>query len=280
MAGSGGDEGSGGMMKAVVFVAAFLAAILVLMSQLSPILTPGTGTADNQATIKGFSASDLAEMTIFNNSDGRQLYNATPAMRAGSIVLPSISFGNNPIISGGGWGNMSWSANGQTVRGYLVASYFNLRVGSGGFTAAINDAWIFWTHTGLWDVHWTAISYGDIEKNIKVANNAQRSDVLISIGQGYTASFIFPMNATAQQVDTLLKTHTGYSITLGQTHVQATQATQNNAWNYISGIMLFQLPNGGTGSWLINFMISFTVDACLAFIAFWAITRLIGAFMP
>jgi hypothetical protein len=41
------------------------------------------------------------------------------------------------------------------------------------------------------------------------------------------------MNATAQQVDTLLKTHTGYSITLGQTHVQATQATQNNAWNYI-----------------------------------------------
>ena len=48
MAGSGGDEGSGGMMKAVVFVAAFLAVVLFLMTSLSPILTPGNTTASNQ----------------------------------------------------------------------------------------------------------------------------------------------------------------------------------------------------------------------------------------
>jgi hypothetical protein len=276
MAGSGGDEGSGGMMKAVVFVAAFLAVVLFLMTSLSPILTPGNTTASNQPSIVGFSATDMSSYQYYNTSSGNRMYNATPAMRAGSIILPSISFGNAPIVAGG-WGNMSWSANGETVHGYLVASYFNLRLGAGGFTDAINDAWIFWAHTGIWDSHWCSVSYGDIEKNIKTVNGVQRSEVVINVGQPYTVFFIFPMNST---VDILLKTHTGYSIVLGQSQAQALAAQQNNAWNYVTGILTFNMPNGGTGVSWFDFMISATIDAAILFIAFWAITRLIGAFMP
>jgi hypothetical protein len=121
------------------------------------------------------------------------------------------------------------------------------------------------------------VSYGDIEKNIKTVNGVQRSEVIINVGQPYTVFFIFPMNST---VDILLKTHTGYSIVLGQSQAQAMAAQQNNAWNYVTGILTFNMPNGGTGVSWFDFMISATIDAAILFIAFWAITRLIGAFMP
>lgn len=278
MSGTGGDEGSNKMMGTVVYVAGFLAVVLFLMTSLSPILTPGSTTAANQPSIQGFSATDLSTYQYYNTSSGQRMYNATPAMRGVSIVLPSVSFGNTPILAGG-WGNMSWSANGIMVHGYLVASYFNLNIvlGEHGFVNSINDAWIFWAHTGWWDSHYSVISYGDIEKNIRTVNGVQRSEVVVNVGQPFTVFFIFPMNAT---VDVLLKTHTGYQIVLGQSQAQALSATQNNAWNYVTGILTFNMPNGGTGVGWFDFMISATIDAAILFIAFWAITRVIGAFMP
>jgi hypothetical protein len=277
LAGTGGDEGSHGMMGTVVFVAAFLATILFMMSSFSPILAPGNTAADNQPTIPGFSASDMSNYQYYNTSAGHSFYNATPAMRGATIIIPSISFGNTPTEDGG-WSNMSWSVNGITVRAYLVASYFDTPIlPLGGYKSSVNDAWIFWAHTGIWDSKWTAISYGDIEKKIARVNGVQRASVVIDVGQPLTVFFIFPSLSDA---DILLKTHTGYQIILGQSQAQALAAQQNNAWNYVTGILTFNMPNGGTGVSWFDFIISATVDAAILYIAFWALTRLIGAFMP
>ncbi len=268
------------MLKVVVFVSAFLMAVLFMMSQLAPIISPNSVSAQIPS-VPGFSSSDMGTYQYFNNTQGNFGYNVTSSMLALNIVIPSISFGNGPIQTGG-WGNISWPIISQsiTVHGYLVQSYFTYAVpklGNGGSAGSINDAWIFWAHTGIWDSHYSAISYGTIEKNCVAVNGVLRSQVPIDPGIPLTAFFVFPLNSN---VDAVLQSHQGYYVVIGQSQAQAIQANGNNAWNYIAGILTFNIPNGGTGNPWFDNMISASIDAAVLFVAFWALTRVIGALMP
>jgi hypothetical protein len=271
--GSGGDEGSGRMMATLVFVAGFLIVILFLRSSFGNILYgPGNVDSQKRLTAIGFSADDLAIYNIFptNTISHGPTYNITSDKVVSFFSMGAVSWGNGPETTGG-WSNMSYhSSSGVDLHLYIVSANGLLNTVSG-------EAVVFWCHSGLWDSHLVVLRFDDILAKLKTSNNFQKSTIVIQLDQSYTAFFMFPMGADAK---TLLEQHTGYIVSVGQSQTQSLTSAGYGGWNYIAGIITFNIPNGGTGYVWFDVIISTVVDASLLFIAYWAITRLIGALIP
>ena len=272
MAGSGGDEGSGRMMATVVFIAGFLIVIVFLMSSFGTILYgPANTSSQRQLSALGFSADELAIYNIFptNTPSAGPTYNITSDKVVSYFSMGAVSWGNGPETTGG-WSNMSYhSSSGVDLHLYIVSATGLMNTVSG-------DAIVFWCHSGWWDSHLVVLRYDDILAKLKNINNFQKSTITIQLDQSYTAFIIFPIGSDAS---TLLKQHTGYWVSVGQSQTQSLSSSGYSGWNYVIGVVSFNIPNGGTGYVWFDVIISTVVDASLLFIAYWAITRLIGALM-
>jgi hypothetical protein len=275
MAGSGGDEGSGKMMSTVIFVAGFLIAIVFLMYSFGSVLYgPGDSSGSRELTAVGFSADELATYNLFNTSSGNSTYEISPDKVGDHISIPSIAF-SDARISTGGWTNMTFVSNGGTnIHLYVIDDARNPWVTPGN---RVGHVVVFYCHTGWWDAHSVILQLNDIIHDARIENGVIKAKITIQLDQSYTAFFVFPAGSDPI---TLLNNDSGYVIALGQSQTQSLSSAGYSGWNYVIGIISFNIPNGGTGYQMFDVMISVVINASLLFIAFWALTRLIGALMP
>lgn len=268
MAEAGDDQGTGKFMAVLVFVASFMIVVVFLISSLAPILSSYDYSVSDAPTPMGFSATDMTTYTLYNNTYGGGYYNMTPAMYLNYVTLPDISFGGG-VTYDGGWTNMTFLAPDEVI-------YFFPDKGTD------PDTFKFWSHTGIFDSNRVYVSYNDILNNVKsvIGDNGERisrAEVKIELYRSYTVFFIFP---TGVEPKASLDAQTGYLVYIGQSTIQQYASTGNNAWDYVTGILTFNLPGGGTGVQWFDVMLSMAVYAAILFIAYWAITRLLGAIIP
>lgn len=271
MAGTGGDEGAGKMMATLVFVAGFLVVVLFLLSSFAPVLQIGNYTNTADMDIMGFSAGEMTEYEFFNTTAGPAFISVIDAMYCSYISVPSIWIGVNPIQIAG-WSNLSFDTDAANIQIYPLHRV-DLLTGD-------RDEFVLFAHYGLWDAKTIVLSHDDILSKVKTTGTpsapVQRADIVVSFDRTYTIFFIFPAGVDPGAV---LDAHTGFKIALGQTMDQAYADMGKDAWGYIIGIMTFNIPGGGTGVHEFDLMISVIIYAAVLFIAYWAITRLIGALM-
>lgn len=258
---SGGDAGAGKMMAVMVFITGFSIMLIFLLYSFSPILNAAHQVGQQEISIEGFTAADLATYEMYSTGLGAgvYLYNITPAMKATYLEFPSISMGAIPLCIGG-WSNMTFNA-GVTIRMYIDT----------------DGEFYFWCHSGWWDSKTVHLTFADMTAKSAVVNGMQRCNFVITLDQSYTVFFLYPTGVDPYSVAV---TTNGFSVALGQSVAQSYESTGNNAWNYVTGIITFNLPNGGidNGGW-VDRIVSIVFDSALIFIAYWAITRLIGALM-
>lgn len=264
MGDSGGDAGAGKMMAVLVFITGFSIMLVFLLYSFSPILSAAHQIGQQNISIEGFTASDLATYTMYSTGQGAgyYLYNITPTMKATYLSFPTAYIAGLTAMPTciGGWSNMTFNGP-STVRMYIDT----------------DGTFYFWSHAGWWDAHTVHLTFDDMVAHTTVVGGVQRCSVVITLDQAYTVFFIYPKGVDPYSVAV---TTNGFSVGVGQSTLQSYTSTGNNAWNYVTGIIFFNLPNGGidNGGW-IDRIVSIVFDAALLFVAYWAITRLIGALM-
>lgn len=269
MAGTGGDAGAGKMMATLVFVAGFLIVMVFLLVSFAPILQSNNYQQKSDLTALGFSASDMATYTFFNTTQGGSNYLITPDKVSWYVALPQTYAGINPTIYGG-WSNMTFDPPGAGSTDIHLYIQGNASLsGTGGYIK-------LWAHWGLWDAGEFAISYDDVIAKMRDVGGKQRADIVFYLDHPYTLFVICPANTNAADI---LYTNNGYIVAVGQSLEQSYEDAGKNAWNYVIGIITFNIPGGGTGSIWFDLMLSVVIDAALLFVAYWSITRLIGALM-
>jgi hypothetical protein len=259
MAGTGGDEGAGKMMGTVVFVAAFLIVIVFMLSSFGQIISKDESYNAVELTARGFSAADMATYDFYVNSEGNKIYNVTTDMVADSISIATITVFDDSLPRVTGGRDDMWFVTADDLKIHFYVMNW--------------EEIIFWYHDGWWDSHTAKFDKDDIVAAAKPVNGVMRATLPFG---PYTAFVIFP-NGTS--VASVLESHEGYSVSVGQSSFQAYEQSANNAWNYVTGILTFDMPGDGTGVQMFDVMISVVVYAGILFIAFWAITRVIGAVM-
>jgi hypothetical protein len=271
MAGTGGDAGAGKMMATLVFVAGFLVIVLFLLSSFAPVLQVGNYTNTQDMEILGFSAGEMSEYKFFNTTAGPSYYDIKTSMYCAYISVPSIWIGIDPIVTGG-WSNMSFDTAGADIEIYPLYRT-DLLFGN-------KNEFVLFAHYGLWDAKTIILSHDDILAKVRTVGSpsaaVERADIVVSFDRTYTIFFIFPNGVDPGAA---LDARTGFKVALGQSLDQSYADMGKDAWSYIIGIMTFNIPGGGTGVHEFDLMISVVVYAAVLFIAYWAITRLIGALM-
>jgi hypothetical protein len=271
MAGTGGDAGAGKMMATLVFVGGFLIVVLFLLSSFAPILQTGNYTNTSDMAALGFSAGDMTEYRFFNTTFGPAYFDVTASKYCAYISVPSVWIGIDPIVTGG-WSNMTFDTDGADVDFYPLYRH-DILMGD-------KNEFIFFAHYGLWDAKTIIVSIDDVLAKIKASGTAMamthRADIVVSFDRTYTLFFIFPAGVDPEAA---MEARSGFKVALGQTMDQAYADMGKDAWSYIIGIMTFNIPGGGTGVGEFDLMISVVIYAAILFIAYWAITRLIGALM-
>jgi hypothetical protein len=259
-----GDSSSGDLkiaMSLMVFITSFGIIVGLLVTGLSPILY---NTPQEQADpIPGFNANELMGYTLFPTglSGNPTYYTVVPAMNANSITIPSDSLGGytSPAVSGG-WNNMTFNNDGTTIRAYLVEDV----------------GWVFWCSGGWWNSYSDTIKDTDITKNMGVDSVSATVHVALG-GKSYTALYAFD---DSTPVASQLANHTGYTVALGQSQMDTAVGTQADVWSYFTGIITFNMPNGGSGVWILDTLISTVFVTALGFLTIWMIIKIVGAFNP
>ena len=172
---------------------------------------------------------------------------------------------------------MSWNTGQQVIRGYLTQGYAIAGGRQYGNSGGYNATWVFWSSYGWWDAKTIEVSFGTIMS----LYSDGKSSVTIDMGMAsYTVFFVFGSNATASAALASLNSNTGYSVTMGQSLIQATQAMRNDVFGFVASIITFSPGKYSTGDPWIDFMISSAIDVCILWIAFWAVTRILGSIIP
>lgn len=258
--GSGaGDEGSKSMMGTVVYITVFVVMFSLLLGYASPLLFVGSVASGPLEGPEGFDATTLATTNFFETSNGEYQYQMTSNKYGTFINPPTVYLGTSGLgpTQTDAAKDLSFDAGDYNVYMYPLGT------GSG---SSMDDEFWFFSHTGWW----SANTYKVMESEIERRAHDGRSEVAISCGGSFTVYFTFP---EAHDAGYYLDLRSGYNVTIGQSYINATRDS-SGFWNVISGLLTFNLPNGGTGIPLLDIAISTAFISCCAFIIFWAATRI------
>ncbi len=253
--GDKGDAGSGTMMSTVVYISTFVVVFSLLLGYSAPLLFSGADASIPSERPRGFDASGYATVNFFETTNDQYAYTMVPAYY-GSFILPPLTFiGDNGLgpTATDAKKDLSYDAGDFKVFMYPLTN------------GDVSEFWFF-SHTGWWDAHTDVVTETDIIT--KVVDG--RAEVPISVGGSFTVYFTFPK---AHDASYYLDLRSGFNETIGQSLLNATKDSMS-FWNVITGLLTFNLPNGGTGIPLIDIAISVAFISCCAFILFWAATRI------
>lgn len=256
--GSGaGDEGSKGMMGTIVFMTVFVLVFSILLGYAAPLLFAGGEASGPTSRPEGFDAASYSMITFFETSNGNYAYQMSPGLYGTGIVKPAFYLGGNGLgdAQTDAARNLSFDAGDFNV--YL----YPLKDSKTG-----NDEFWFFSHTGWISANFFLVTESDIERRMVDG----KASVPISCGGSFTAYFTFPDDHDASYY---LDQRSGFNVSIGQSLVNAT-TDSTSFWNVITGLLTFNLPNGGTGILIFDIILSTAFISCCAFILFWAVTRI------
>lgn len=254
--GSGsGDEGAKGMMGTVVYITVFVVVFSVLLGYAAPLLFSGGESAHPSERPTSFDGNSYTMINFFETTNDKYEYQIKSS-DYGTFIIPPVTFLGD---TGLGWSQTDAAKDLSFDAGEFNVYFYPLSNGE-------VSEFYFFSHTGWWDAHTSWISQDEVEA--KAVNG--RAAIPISVGGSFTVYFSFP---SAHDAGYYLDQRSGYNVTIGQSFLNATKDSVG-FWNVITGLLTFNLPNGGTGIMLIDIAISVAFISCCAFIVFWAATRI------
>jgi hypothetical protein len=256
--GDNSDGGSGSMMGTVVYISVFVIVFALLLGYAAPLLFVGTEASTPTNAPRGFEASKYATVNFFETTNGKYEYSMTPSKYGTFLLRPSVYLGDTGLgpSQTDAAKDLSFDAGDFNVYLYAIKEVGDSK----------EDEYWFFSHSGWWDANFYVVTESEIER--KVVDG--RASVPISVGGSFTAYFTFPKTMDASYY---LDDRSGFNISVGQSFINATK-DKSSFWNVITGLLTFNLPNGGTGIPLIDIAISVAFISCCAFIIFWAATRI------
>jgi hypothetical protein len=279
VAGTGGDEGSAGMMRTVVWVASFVA-VFALLSGFMMAIHPSNdfnGDTSISTDISYFNQATLATYTFYNTSWGGNAWEVQKDMYCYNLKSATAA---DPPSPQGGDNNTATFDSIPEIRMYMY-SWYAL---SGSHYAEYNksmafktDSLIFWNHAGIigQDNHYVYIPFKFILGSVKDCGGYQQAKITIQLDRAYTVFVTFDKG---DDVEMTLESQEGFSVAIARSITDiASDSSKADVWTIMLGVLTF---NVDTGNDITNMMIIIPVGTAYLFIGFWAITRLVGAFMP
>lgn len=260
------DEDSA-MMKAVVFLIVFSALFSFMYAYSSAAFADHDDPSEDDFIRKHFSPEEMASMTFWQNSMGGYSYNVTVDTDWGTYVNEPL-FNSEPACDGA---RFDFTSDGQTVKIYPINNNDAPWDGSDINMMQAEEGFLCFQQWGWWSKEWTPITFEQVLLNLKTTDQGVKANVHIDLKGGMNIYFLFPVGTNATTAEILLDEGYGFQIAAGQSFYDATESS-SNAWNALTGLLTFSID---TGFWILDYLISIPIYACIAFIAFYIIKELI-----
>lgn len=253
------------LMKAMIFVVAFSALFAFIFAYTSPVFSAGDPPESNSWLSRNFDPSQIAD-TTFWECDGFTGYNVTSDFDWNTYVEKPgvINFGERAHDGD----SFEFTSAGNAVQIFPMATVDNGILGDIQRNMGVSDSFLFYQEWGWWDHEWDSITFLQIVTSINTYGDNQQAKLTIDLKEGMTVWFLFPAGS---DVMSLLESGSGFTVSLGQSTLQAVEGSQN-IWNALTGIITFNID---TGIPVLNYLISLPIWICIAYITFSVVTRII-----
>jgi DUF971 family protein len=255
-----GSEGGedGGIMNTIMFISVFVVVFSVLLGYASPILFQ-TSAEEPTGGPDGFDAATYTMTTFFETKTAGYSYSVESEDWGTYINIPQTYLGEQAgLYDETDAYELFGFDNGDGIWIYV---YFIDDFDDEG------DAIVLFAHTGWWDAHSQIIRKSDVVVHTNKDNIAA---IPVKVGGSYTLYLRFLDGHTPQSS---LDWHYNFHVAMGQTAIDA--ATDSSGfWTVITGLLTFNLPNGGTGIAIFDLVLSTAFISCCSYILFWAATRI------
>lgn len=269
------DDGeSGAMMKVVVFCAAFIAILSLLLSGVSGIF--GDDTSDDLSGVrdKRFNLGEFASFNWWtNHADPGNLTAVSEYMVGTYWEAPSAG---DVAISGEslavkGPGELAPTTD---CRGARWDGAEGFQGDNGIHLYALNDgSWIAYREEGWFDRYWQVITMGDILSAVEHQDGLGYI-ARIQLDVGVKATMVFHFSSTGYLYDPadLLRNFGPYQVGVGQTSLDKMELT-TDAWSVAAQLLTFNLQS--TGVWWVDYLFSVVVWAMIGYTALMIISKFI-----
>ena len=259
-----GDE-TPEIMTPLVFLATFVVVFALVFGYTSSMFTGDDADDSDPYISREFDPEDIAENTFWYNSYDTQSGYYVNTTDWNTYWSPGGWFGTEPVHDEGAeyeFDSDSTESPDQTVHVYPLGE----QVGDE------HDEWdntiMFYQSWGWWDLEYEFVTFDKIIENAVIKSKNVQSKVSIDLKGTMTVWFMFPLGS---DIGTVLNSHTGFTIVLGQSLIDAVESTQN-IWNTMTALLTFHLD---TGSSMVNTLIAIPIWIMIAYITFAIVTRLI-----
>lgn len=241
------------LMKSIVFVVAFAALFGFLFSYSSNIFTGADPPEQSDFISTNFDIADIGTTTFWTQDNGSEFIEVTESTQYNTLV--TWGTWNGFIIADGD--DLDFHQAPETVHIFPMT-----------YDAIHADSFLVFQEWGLWDKDGEYITFQTILGNIVETEKNLQASIHLDLQAGITIWFIFPIDSDPE---TLLYDHSGFTIALGQSLIDATNSA-NNMWAVITGLLTFNID---TGIPLVNYLISIPIWISIAFIVYSILSRLI-----
>jgi len=260
----------GNVMKAIVFLIVFSALFSFMYAYSSAAFKSGDTPNSDDYIKRHFSPEEMASMTFWTNNSAHTgyIHSVTKSTNWGTYVNEPL-FTGEPACDGTRFDFYHPTAD-QRVRVYPISGNTDFETDDINMVNA-DEGFLCYQQWGWWDKEWEWISFERVLLNLKTTDEGVKANVHIDLKGGMNIYFLFPVGTTSENAKAIMESGFGFEIAMAQSFIDETESA-SNAWNALTGLLTFSID---TGFWILDYLISVPIYACIAFIAFYIIKELI-----